>query len=177
MSGYVLWAGAVSLLLAAAAMVVAVVAIASGDLELTIPGGTALTSAAVPVVLVVWAITFIGAAAVFVRSGVNQLTVRRALRRQGPKGMIFITVDTVREMAMVLLREELGLHRFRVDIRPMGEGLALRVSLRLPPGEEVPALAERLQTLLAQEVAAKTGLEVPEVRMVVVGTARPRRLR
>lgn len=175
MSGYGFWAGAISLLLAAVAMVVAVVAIASGNLELSVPGGTTLTSAAVQAVLVVWAITFVAAAAVFVRIAVNQLTVRRALRRQGPKGMIFITVDTVREMAGMLLREELGLHQFRVRIRPLGEGLALHVSLYLPPGEEVPALAERLQNLLAQEVSAKTGLEVPEVRMVVVGTGRPRR--
>lgn len=177
MSGYLFLAGAVSLLLAAGAMVVAVAAIALGNLELSIPGGALLASTAVQVVLVVWAITCIAAAAVFSWIAAGQLKVRRALRRQGPKGMIFITVDTVREMAGVLLREELGLHRFRVHIRPMGEGLALHVALHLPPGEEVPALAERLQSLLAQEVAAKTGLEVPEVRMVVVGTARPSRPR
>jgi hypothetical protein len=172
-SAYLLWAGAGSLVLAATAMMVAVFAISSGSLELAIPGEGVLTSAAVLVVFVLWAITFVAAAAVFVRIAVTQMKVRRALRRQGPKGMIFITVDTVQEMAGVLLREELGVHRFRVHIRPMGEGLALRVSLYLPPGEEVPALAERLQNLLAQEVAAKTGLEVPEVRMVVVGTGRP----
>ncbi|QAA76201.1 MAG: hypothetical protein BIP78_0435 [Candidatus Bipolaricaulis sibiricus] len=177
MSAYLFWAGAASLILAAAAMVVAVVALASGNLELAIPGGTTLTSAAVQVVLALWALTFLAAAAVFGRIAVSRLTVRRALRRQGPKGMILITPETVRELAGVLLREELGLHRFRVHIHPMGEGLALRVALHLPPGEEVPVLAERLQSLLAQEVSAKTGLEVPEVRMVVVGTARPSRHR
>lgn len=175
MSGYVFGAGALSLLLAAVAMVAAVVAITSGNLELSVPGGTTLASTAVLIALVLWAITFVGAAAVFIRIGFNHFKVRRALRRQGPKGMILITADTVREMAGVLLREELGLHKFRVHIRPMGEGLALRVSLHLPPGEEVPTLAERLQNLLAHEVSAKTGLEVPEVRMVVVGTARPSR--
>ncbi len=171
MSGYVFAAGALSLLLAAGAMVAAVVAIAWGDLGLSVP------SPVVQAVFVLWAITLVGAAAVFIRIALNRLTVRRALRRQGPKGMILITADTVREMAGILLREELGLHRFRVHIRPMGEGLALRITLRLPPGEEVPALAERLQTLLAQEVSAKTGLEVPEVRMVVEGAARPSRSR
>ena len=167
MSGYVFAAGALSLLLAAGAMVAAVVAIAWGDLGLSVP------QPVVQAVLVLWAITFLGACAVFVRIAVNRLTVSRALKRQGPKGMILITADTVREMAGVLLREELGLHKFRVHIQPMGEGLALQVTLRLPPGEEVPALAERLQNLLAQEVSAKTGLEVPEVRMIVEGTARP----
>jgi len=171
MSGYVFAAGALSLLLAAGAMVAAVVAIAWGDLGLSVP------QPVVQAVLVLWAITFLGACAVFVRIAVNRLTVSRALKRQGPKGMILITADTVREMAGVLLREELGLHKFRVHIQPMGEGLALRVTLRLPPGEEVPALAERLQNLLAQEVSAKTGLEVPEVRMIVEGTARPRHSR
>ncbi len=171
MSGYVFAAGALSLLLAAGAMVAAVVAIAWGDLGLSVP------SPVVQAVFVLWAITLVGAAAVFIRIALNRLTVRRALRRQGPKGMILITADTVREMAGILLREELGLHRFRVHIRPMGEGLALQITLRLPPGEEVPALAERLQSLLAQEVSAKTGLEVPEVRMVVEGAARPSRSR
>jgi hypothetical protein len=152
-------------------MVAAVVAIAWGDLGLSVP------SPVVQAVFVLWAITLVGAAAVFIRIALNRLTVRRALRRQGPKGMILITADTVREMAGILLREELGLHRFRVHIRPMGEGLALQITLRLPLGEEVPALAERLQTLLAQEVSAKTGLEVPEVRMVVEGAARPSRSR
>ncbi len=171
MSGYVYMAGALSMLLAAGAMAVAVVAIAWGDLGMSVP------SPLVQAVLVLWALTLVGAAVVFIRIAFSRLTVRRALRRQGPKGMILITAATVQEMAGLLLREELGLHRFRVQIRPQGEGLALQVTLRLPPGEEVPALAERLQSLLAQEVSAKTGLEVPEVRMVVEGTARPSRSR
>lgn len=171
MSGYVFVAGALSLLLAAGAMIAAVVAFAWGDVELPVP------SPVVQAVFVLWAITLIGAAAVFIRIALSRLTVQRALRRQGPKGMILITAETVREMAGLLLREELGLHRFRVHIRPQGEGLALQVTLRLPPGEEVPALAERLQSLLAQEVSAKTGLEVPEVQMIVEGTARPSRNR
>lgn len=171
MSGYVYMAGALSMLLAAGAMAAAVVAIAWGDLGLSVP------SPLVQAVLVLWALTLVGAAVVFIRIAFSRLTVQRALRRQGPKGMILITAATVQEMAGLLLREELGLHRFRVQIRPQGEGLALQVTLRLPPGEEVPALAERLQSLLAQEVSAKTGLEVPEVRMVVEGTARPSRSR
>jgi len=174
MSGFAFGAGAVSLLLATAAMVAAMV---WGQLEVWLPGVTTLSSAAVQVVLGIWAITFVCAAAVFVRIATARAAVRRALRRPGPKGMILITPETVRELAGVLLREELGLHRFQVGIRAVGDGLALRVSLRLPPGEEVPALAERLQSLLAQEVSAKTGLEVPEVRMVVLGAARPGRKR
>ncbi|MFH1610065.1 MAG: hypothetical protein ABID40_05510 [Candidatus Bipolaricaulota bacterium] len=174
MSEFAFGAGAVSLLLAAAAMVAAMV---WGQLEVWLPGVTTLSSVAVRVVLGIWAITFVCAAAVFVRVALARAAVRRALRRPGPKGMILITPETVRELAGILLREELGLHRFQVGIRAVGEGLALRVSLRLPPGEEIPALAERLQNLLAQEVSAKTGLEVPEVRMVVLGAARPGRKR
>ncbi len=174
MSGYAYGAGAVSLVLAAAAMVAAMV---WGQLEVWLPGVTTLSSVAVRTVLGIWAVTFVCAAAVFVRISVSRAAVRRTLRRPGPKGLILITAETVREMAGALLREELGLHRFRVDVRALGEGLALRVSLYLPPGEEVPALAERLQSLLAQEVSAKTGLEVPEVRMVVLGASRPSRTR
>lgn len=175
MAGFLFGIGAVSLLLAAGAMATAVVALASGNLELSVPGGTPLASTAVQVVLGLWAVTCVAAALVFARAARQRLAVRRALRKPGPKGMILITVDTIREMAGILLREELGLHRFRVHLHPMGEGLGLDVTLHLPAGEEVPALAERLQRLLAQEISAKTGLEVPEVRMLVEGTARPGR--
>ncbi|MCX7750610.1 MAG: hypothetical protein N2320_03545 [Candidatus Bipolaricaulota bacterium] len=173
MIGFLLGVGAISLLLAGGAMAAAVVALSSGSLELSIPGGTPLASTAVQVILGLWAATCVGAAGVFARLARQHLAVRRALRKPGPKGMILITADTIREMAGVLLREELGVHKFRVQLRPMGEGLALQVLLRLPPGEELPALAERLQNLLAQEISAKTGLAVPEVRMIVEGTARP----
>jgi len=173
-SGLAFGVGAVSLFLAAAAMVAAAV---WGELEVWLAGWPALPPGAVKAVFGIWAVTFVCAGAVFARIALNRLAVQRALRRQGPKGMIFITPETVREMAGLLLREELGLHRFRVSIRPMGEGLALDVSLRLPPGEEVPALAERLQSLLAHEVSAKTGLEIPEVRMIVEGTAKLSRIR
>ncbi|MBC7092829.1 hypothetical protein H5T53_02280, partial [Candidatus Bipolaricaulota bacterium] len=84
---------------------------------------------------------------------------------------IFISPDTVQQLAAGLLAGELGLTGFRVGLRPVGEGVALRVVLKLPAGEEIPSLAERLQNLLAQEVAAKTGLEVHEVRLVVRGAS------
>ncbi len=172
MSGYMFAAGAVSLLGAAAVVVAALV---WGQLEVGIPGMATLPTVALRVLLGVWAVTIVWASVVFVGAARSRLAIRRALRKPGPKGLILITPQTVHEMAGVLLREELGLHKFRVQIRPMGGGLALEVLLHLPPGEEVPTLAERLQSLLAHEIAAKTGLEVPEVRMIVVGTARPGR--
>ncbi|HEU68899.1 MAG TPA: hypothetical protein ENN53_06785 [Candidatus Acetothermia bacterium] len=172
MSGYLFAVGAFLLLLAAAAMVAALV---WGQPEVAIPGIASFPEIVLRILLGIWAAVLVWAAAVFARISRSRLVVRRALQKPGPRGMILITAETVREMAGLLLREELGLHRFRVRVRPKEGGLALHVALHLPPGEEVPALAERLQGLLAQEISVKTGLDVPEVQIAVLGTARPSR--
>ncbi|GAB4306939.1 MAG: hypothetical protein Kow0097_06810 [Candidatus Bipolaricaulota bacterium] len=172
MSGYLFAVGSFFLLLAAAAMVAG---LGWGQPEVAIPGIASVPAIALRILLGIWAVALVWAAAVFARLSRGRLVVRRALQKPGPKGMVLITPQTVREMAGVLLREELGLHRFRVRVRPKEEGLALHVSLHLPLGEEIPALADRLQSLLAQEISGKTGLDVPEVQIAVLGAARPSR--
>lgn len=166
------WIGALLMILAAAAMVAAMV---WGQVGIEITKVMAIPIAAVQAALGIWVVTFLWACGLFLRAGVGRWAVRRSLRRPGPKGEILITQNTVRELASALLREELRLTRFKVILRAAGKGVALRVALRLPPGEEIPALAERIQNLLSTEVAARTGLEVPEVRLVVQGAATRKR--
>lgn len=172
MSGYLFAVGSFFLILAAAAVVTA---LGWGQPEVAIPGIALLPPIVFRILLGIWAVALVWAGAVFARLSRSRVVVRRALQKPGPRGMILITPQTVREMAAILLREELGLHRFRVRVRPKEEGLALHVALHLPPGEEVPALAERLQGVLAQEISGKTGLDVPEVQIAVLGAARPGR--
>lgn len=103
----------------------------------------------------------------------DRLSAGRALRRPGPKGDIVIAPRAVQELAAGLLRRELGLDGFRVQLTSTGEGVLLTVRLRLPPEEEAPRLAERIQELLSSEIQAKTGLPVVEVNLLIRGTARP----
>ncbi|MCR4392001.1 MAG: alkaline shock response membrane anchor protein AmaP [Candidatus Acetothermia bacterium] len=169
MGGFLLGLEGVILLLVAVA---AAVGAAWGTPEVWISGGRALNPVLVRAVLGILAAAFLAGAAVIAALALRRRAARRALRRSGPKGEIFICPDTVRQLAAGLLAGELGLTGFRVALRPVGEGVALRVVLKLPAEEEIPPLAERLQNLLAQEVAAKTGLEVHEVRLVVRGASR-----
>ncbi len=172
MRGLLYAVGTALLLLAAGAMVAAMV---WGQVGIEVAKVVSIPAAAVQAALGVWAVTFLWAAILFTRAGLARRALRKALRRPGPKGEILITQNTVREMATALLRDELRLSRFQVGLRATGKGVAIRVNLHLPPGEEIPTLAERVQELLTREICARTGLEVPEVRLTVLGAGRRKR--
>lgn len=103
----------------------------------------------------------------------DRLASGRAIKRSGPKGEISISPRAIRQLAAGLLRGELGLNRFRVRILRAGGGVALKIRLQLPSEEPAPQLAERIQTLLAQEIETKTGLPVEEVALEIQGTTYP----
>ncbi len=166
------WVGTVLLLLAAVAMLAAM---AWGQVGVEVAKVVSVPVGLVQAALGVWSVTFLWAALMFTRAGWSRWAVRRALRQAGPKGEILITQNTVQELVSTLLEHELRLTKFRVVLRPSGQGIALRINLYLPPGEEIPKLAERVQTLLSEEIHRRTGLEVPEVRLAVLGALRRKR--
>ncbi|MGC9529289.1 MAG: hypothetical protein ACP5G2_01535 [Candidatus Bipolaricaulaceae bacterium] len=102
----------------------------------------------------------------------DRLAAGRVVRRPGSKGEIAIAPQAIRQLAAGLLRQELALTDFRVALFPEGEGVHVRVRLPLPPDTEAPQLAEQIQTLLAREIEAKTGLAVHGVNLVLRGTVR-----
>ena len=133
----------------------------------------AATTAAGRAVTAILGATALGAAVLFALQLADRLAAGRAMRRPGPKGEIAIAPRAVRELASGLLCREMGLSGYRIGIAPASEGVYIKVHLRLPPEEEAPRLAERIQELLSREIEAKTGLPVEEVDLVIRGTARP----
>ncbi len=160
-----LWVEAVLLL---AAAVLASLGAAWRTPEIVV-GGTSIPEDAVRAGLALLAAAFLGGAAACVALWWERRGLSELLRQPGPRGQILITPRTVSQVASVLLAQELGETPFRVFIQPRKEGMALRVLLRLPAEASIPNLAERLQELLATELARRTGLKVHEVQVVVHG--------
>jgi len=133
----------------------------------------AATSIGGRAVLALLGVAALGGGLVLACQLADRLAAGRAIKRPGPKGEISISPRAIRQLAAGLLCGELGLTRFRVRVLHAGEGLALKIRLQLPPGEPAPELAERIQTLLAQEIEAKAGLPVEEVALEIRGTAHP----
>jgi len=131
------------------------------------------TTAAGRAVIAALGATALGTALLVAVQLADRLAAGRAMRRPGPKGEIAIAPRAVRELASGLLCREMGLSGDRIGIVPTNEGVYIKVHLRLPPEEEAPRLAERIQELLSREIEAKTGLPVEEVDLVIQGTARP----
>ncbi|HAF70146.1 MAG: hypothetical protein XD60_0963 [Acetothermia bacterium 64_32] len=131
------------------------------------------TTAGGRAVIAVLGVAALGAALSLFAQLMERLAADRSIRRPGPRGEIAIAPRAVRELAAGLLSRRLGLSGYRISVVPKTEGVYIKVTLGLPPEEEAPRLAERLQELLTQELEAKTGLPVEEVDLVIRGMARP----
>lgn len=122
-------------------------------------------------ILGVIALSLLGAAVLAGKTASEQAATRRAVRRSGPRGEIIIAPRAIRELATVLLTRELGLTGFRVRITPGADGVYIKISLRLPPEQEAPRLADQIQDLLGREIQGKTGIPVHEINLDIRATA------
>jgi len=73
----------------------------------------------------------------------------------------------LREFISGILREEVGIDRFRVRLRHQEEGISIRIQTALSPQEQVAAVGRRIQETLSQRVVERTGVEVQEVSVLV----------
>ena len=87
--------------------------------------------------------------------------------RGGEWGRVEVSPAAVREFISGVLREEIGLDRFRVFLRRREDGVVIRVRTALTPDQRVTDAGERIQRELTQHVADRTGVEVREVTVFV----------
>jgi len=87
--------------------------------------------------------------------------------RSGEWGHVEVSPGAVRELISGILRNEIGIDRFRVFLRRHGNGVAIRVRTALTPDQRVTDVGERIQRELTQHVADRTGVEVREVTVFV----------
>jgi len=93
----------------------------------------------------------------------------RGLRftQEGEWGRIELSGHALREFVTGILRDEVGIERFRVWIRHVGDGIAISVETALSPQERVGEVGRRIQSTLARRVLERTGVEVREVVVLV----------
>ncbi len=87
--------------------------------------------------------------------------------QEGEWGRIELSPYALREFISGILREEVGIDRFRVRLRHQEEGIAIRIQTALSPQEQVAAVGRRIQETLSQRVVERTGVEVQEVSVLV----------
>ena len=82
-------------------------------------------------------------------------------------GRIDLSPFAIKEFIAGILREEIGLDRFRILLRHQvnGVGITVRTTLRLD--QRVTEVGERIQRELAKHVADRTGVDVSDVTVLV----------
>ena len=89
--------------------------------------------------------------------------------RESEGGEIALTSFAVREFIRGILRDEVGLDQFRVGLERREDGVAITVKITLPHDQSVTDVGQRIQTVLAREVPARTGVDVAGVSILVRG--------
>ncbi|HDL85154.1 MAG TPA: alkaline shock response membrane anchor protein AmaP [Candidatus Acetothermia bacterium] len=87
--------------------------------------------------------------------------------QDGEWGKIELSPHALRELVSGIMRDELGIDRFQVRLRHLGDGLAIRITTTLLPEDRVAEIGQRIQETLSRRVAERTGIEVREVSVLV----------
>ncbi|MFW6013331.1 MAG: alkaline shock response membrane anchor protein AmaP [Candidatus Bipolaricaulota bacterium] len=112
------------------------------------------------------------AALYFLQRLVQLIRERRHFVHQGKLGMVQISPHAVREMATEILRNNIGLSSFRIDLSHLGEGVSIKVRATVDPHADISALGEKIQTMLKERIASQTGLTVEKVDFYTQGVKR-----
>jgi len=87
--------------------------------------------------------------------------------REGEWGRIEVSPHAIREFISGILRDEIGVERFRIRLHHRGDGVGVAVRMTLSPDQRVTEVSESIQRELMQHVAERTGVEVREVSVLV----------
>ena len=87
--------------------------------------------------------------------------------QEGTWGRIELSPYALRELVSGIMKDEIGIDRFQVQLGHMDEGLSIRITTTLSPEDKVAEIGERIQETLARLVAERTGVDVREVSVLV----------
>jgi len=90
---------------------------------------------------------------------------RGRLVREGPGGQIQISPWAIKDLVREILKQEIGLGRFRVGLARVAEGLKIKVSAELGSGQSVVQIGEEIQRLVKERVEERIGVVVAEVEV------------
>jgi len=86
---------------------------------------------------------------------------------EGTLGRIDLSPVAIRESIAAVLRNDIGLERFRILLRHQEDGIGITVRITLSPDQRVTEVGERIQSELAKHIADRTGVNVSDVGVVV----------
>jgi len=86
---------------------------------------------------------------------------------EGDWGRIDLAPAAIKEFIAGILRENIGLDRFRIQLRHHVTGVGIKVRTTLSPDQCVTEVGERIQRELAKHVADRPGVEVCDVTVLV----------
>ncbi|HDJ29734.1 MAG TPA: hypothetical protein ENF29_01615 [Candidatus Acetothermia bacterium] len=87
--------------------------------------------------------------------------------QEGDWGRIELSAGALRELVSIILRQEIGIERFRVQLGHMDGGLEIKVETTLSADQQVAEVSRRIQEVLATRVKERTGVEVGRVSVLV----------
>ena len=92
---------------------------------------------------------------------------RARFTQDGEWGKIELSPHALREFVSGIMRDEVGIDRFQVRLRHMGDGLSIEITTTLLPEDKVVEIGQRIQETLSRRVVERTGVEVREVSVLV----------
>jgi uncharacterized alkaline shock family protein YloU len=87
------------------------------------------------------------------------------LVKEGPGAQIQISPWAIKDLVREILKQEVGLGRFRVGLKRTPQGIRIKVSAELASSQSVVQVGEEIQRLLKERVEERIGVEVAEVEV------------
>ncbi len=87
--------------------------------------------------------------------------------QDGQWGRIELSPYALRELVSGIMREEIGIDRFKAQLGHLNNGLSIRITTTLSPKDRVTDVGKLIQDTLSSRVAEHTGVEVSEVSVLV----------
>jgi len=85
----------------------------------------------------------------------------------GDWGRIDLSPAAIKEFIAGILRDDIGLERFRIQLRHEAKGVSITVRTTLSPHQRVTDVGGQIQRELAEHVSDRTGVDVRDVTVLV----------
>lgn len=119
------------------------------------------------ILVILVGVAFLLVAAYFAIQLVGERLNAGLFHHEGEWGRIELSSLAIREYIAGILRNDIGLDRFRILLRNQDDGVAITVRTTLSPEQRVTEVGERIQRELAKHVSDRTGVEVCGVTVLV----------
>ena len=105
----------------------------------------------------------------FMLRSISQYRDARKFVHRGELGLVQISPYAVRELATEIVRNEIGLDSFHIDLSHHGEGIMVEVRATVDADADIGDLGERLQKTLRNQIMSQTGLTIEQVDFYTQG--------